>query len=70
MAYVNSRSASVSILDRFASIVKVLKEAVERRRVYVRTIQELNSLTDRDLSDLGLNRSLISEVAHKAAYTN
>ena len=69
MAYVNSRSASWSVLDRFASVVKMVKEAVEQRRIYVQTVQELSSLTDRDLADLGLIRAMISDVAREAAYT-
>ena len=69
MAYVNSRSASWSVLDRFASVVKMVKEAVEQRRIYVQTVQELSSLTDRDLADLGLSRAMISDVAREAAYT-
>ena len=32
MAYVNSRSASLSISDRFSSIVKMVKDAVARRQ--------------------------------------
>lgn len=69
MAYVNStRSAQVSFSDRFAAIVKVAKDLIERRRVYNQTLFELNNLSDRDLSDLGLSRASISEVAREAAY--
>ena len=69
MAYVNSsRSAQVSFSDRFAAVVKVVSDLIERRRVYNRTVFELNNLSDRDLSDLGLNRLTIAEVAYEAAY--
>jgi uncharacterized protein YjiS (DUF1127 family) len=69
MAYVNSsRSAQVSFYDRFAAVVKVVSDLIERRRVYNQTLFELNGLSDRDLSDLGLSRSTISQVAHEAAY--
>ena len=70
MAYVNnSRTAQVSFSDRFAAIVKVAKDALERRRVYNQTLFELNGLSDRDLTDLGLSRANIAEVAREAAYT-
>ena len=69
MAYVNSRSASASISDRFGNILKSVKAAVERRRVYARTVQELSSLSDRDLTDMGISRLAIVDVAREAAYT-
>ena len=69
MAYVNSsRSAQVSFSDRFAAVVKVVSDLIKRRRVYNQTVFELNNLSDRDLSDLGLNRLTIAEVAYEAAY--
>ncbi|MEO8242712.1 MAG: DUF1127 domain-containing protein [bacterium] len=68
MAYVNSRSLSVTLADRFGSAFKVVKEAMERRRVYNQTVVELGSLTDRDLADLGIARMTISDVAYEAAY--
>ena len=37
-------------------------------RVYRNTIAELAALSNRDLADLGLSRSMISSVAHEAAY--
>lgn len=71
MAYVNStRSTHVSFLDRFAAVVKILKDAVERRRVYNQTMFELSNLSERDLADLGLSRATISEVAKEAAYNH
>lgn len=38
--------------------------------VYRRTIRELSNLSDRDLADLGLSRSMIRSLAHEAAYGN
>ena len=69
MAYVNSRSASLSISDRVSSVVKMVKDAVARRRLYTQTIAELSALSDRDLTDLGLSRSSIADVARVAAET-
>jgi len=68
MAYVNSRSASVGIVDRFSSVLRMVKDLIERRRVYAQTVAELSGLTDRDLSDLGLSRASIGDVAREAAY--
>ncbi len=69
MAYVNSsRSAHVSFSDRFFAVVKVLKDVMERRRVYNQTLFELQGLSDRDLADLGLSRLTIADVAREAAY--
>ena len=69
MAYVNSRSASLSISDRVSSVVKMVKEAVARRQLFNQTLAELSALSDRDLADLGLSRSGIADVARAAAYT-
>ena len=68
MAYVNTRSTTVSISDRFANVVKMVKDAVERRRIYNRTVLELSGLTDRDLADLGMARANIQDLAREAAY--
>jgi len=32
------------------------------------TVRELNALTARDLDDLGINRSMITRLAHEAAW--
>jgi len=58
----------VSFSDRFSAIVKVVMDLIERRKVYARTVFELQSLSDRDLSDLGLSREAIADVAREAAY--
>ena len=69
MAYANTRSsASVSGSDRFFGLVKAVKVVLAKRRVYSQTLFELNSLSDRDLSDLGISRSNITDVAREAAY--
>lgn len=69
MAYVNStRSVQVTFSDRFAAIVKVVKDQIERRRVFNQTLYELRNLSDRDLSDLGMDRTSLVSVAREAAY--
>lgn len=42
--------------------------AWKKWRLYRRTRAELASLSDRELADIGLNRSMISSVAYEAAY--
>ena len=44
-----------------------LKVALARRAVYKRTVAELNTLNDRELSDLGLHRSMIKGLAREEA---
>ncbi|QBF31237.1 DUF1127 domain-containing protein [Thalassococcus sp. S3] len=39
-----------------------------RRKLYRETLNELSSLSNRDLADLGLNRSMLKRVAWQAAY--
>lgn len=69
MAYVNTtRAAQSSVSDRFSGLFAGISAMIQRRRVYDRTIRELRELTDRELADLGIARSLISEIARAAAY--
>lgn len=69
MAYTNAtRALSPSVMDRFAALTQNFRAAMARRRVYNETINELAALSDRDLSDLGIARASISDVAHQAAY--
>lgn len=69
MAYVNSsRQATVSFGDRIAALVKVASQSMQRRVLYLQTLHELNGLSDRDLSDLGLARADLASVAREAAY--
>jgi uncharacterized protein YjiS (DUF1127 family) len=44
-----------------------LTEAMQRRRVYRTTVNELSALGDRDLSDLGVSRASIRRLALDAA---
>ena len=69
MAYVNTnRIAGKGLLDRLVVLKDGVVTAVQQRRVYAHTVAELNALTDRELSDLGIARASISEIAYEAAY--
>lgn len=45
-----------------------IRAAFAKRAMYNRTFEELNSLSDRELSDLGLVRAQISQIAYETAY--
>lgn len=45
-----------------------LRDALARRKVYRETMRELKSLSNRELADLGIHRSMITRVATEAAY--
>ena len=69
MAYVNTNSvARKGFADRLAVVKDAVLTAINQRRVYTRTVIELNSLSDRDLADLGISRLGITEIAREAAY--
>lgn len=69
MAYVNTtRIAANGFTDRLAGMVKTIKTAVQRRQIYAQTLRELNGLTDRELADLDINRSMVRRIALDAAY--
>jgi uncharacterized protein YjiS (DUF1127 family) len=69
MAYVNtSRIARKGFADRLVVAKDAVLAAISQRRVYLRTVAELNSLTDRELTDLGISRLAIPEIAREAAY--
>ena len=69
MAYANSRSASVGFSDRIASALRLVKDAMARRRLFNQTLVELNALTDRELADLGISRINIIDLAREAVST-
>ncbi|MFN3642908.1 MAG: DUF1127 domain-containing protein [Gemmobacter sp.] len=66
MAYATSSrsgSAERSLRGLIASVSLMLR----RRRMYLRTMRELNALSTRELADLGLSRSMITRLALEAA---
>jgi uncharacterized protein YjiS (DUF1127 family) len=67
MAYVNTNVNS-SVLSRVLAATSGITAALRKRQVYLSTRRELNSLSNRDLSDLGIHRSMIAEISREAAY--
>jgi uncharacterized protein YjiS (DUF1127 family) len=63
-----SRPAFAGLSDRLASALKLVREALHRRSVFGITMRELSALSDRELADLGIARTMIREIALEAAY--
>jgi uncharacterized protein YjiS (DUF1127 family) len=71
MAYANAtHTADFGLAGRFTAIKNSLVERVARNRVFRETQAELQSLSNRELNDLGLSRSGIKAIALEAAYGN
>jgi uncharacterized protein YjiS (DUF1127 family) len=69
MAYVSSnRATTLGLGERLAEIRKDLGDAWKAYRIYRQTLAELQALSTRELTDLGLNPSMLRTVALEAAY--
>ena len=56
------------LIGKAVSFVSDTNEKLVLRRQYRKTISELSSLTGRELTDLGLNKSCIHAAAYEAVY--
>ena len=54
--------------EGIVGFVNGLRDRVARYQTYRRTFDELENLSDRELSDLGIHRSMIRSVAYRSAY--
>ena len=69
MAYISSsRIAAPRLGLAFAYAADWVNLALARRAVYAQTLRELNSLSDRELADLGVHATQITDIAREAAY--
>jgi uncharacterized protein YjiS (DUF1127 family) len=70
MAYVTSSrtTTSLSLGTRLAEIRKDMVEAWRAQSIYRQTMRELQALSPRELTDLGLNPSMLRSIAMEAAY--
>lgn len=66
--YGNSAAASTTLRDRINARLDTARADYGKWRIYRRTFNELSALSDRDLSDLGLSRSMIKRVSLEAGY--
>lgn len=71
MAYVNTRAAAAAGLrDRVGALIGSVQDYLRRQRVFRQTLRELDALSDRELSDLGMHRADIETIAREAAFGN
>ena len=70
MAYATQThsNTTANILGRAANFFSNLSERSARYGTYRRTLDELSGLSDRELNDLGISRSMIKGIAYEAAY--
>lgn len=61
--------ASYKIVSRLQNAFSDWKERRAKRRLYVQTYNELSGLSNKDLADIGLNRSMIQSVAYHSVYS-
>ena len=68
MAFITeNRTAAVTLADRFAAFAANVSAAYAQRKLYRATFHELEALSDRDLADLGIHRSMIKSIALEAS---
>lgn len=71
MTYLTDASAALegttSVSGRLAQLRNTLSTRLANYRTYRATLAELSALSDRELSDVGLSRGMIRDVAAAAA---
>lgn len=69
MAYATANTTfTASFLDRAVEFFTTQRDAYAQHRLYVKTMNELKSLSARELADLGLSRSSLHDTAYMAVY--
>ena len=72
MAATKSSIATTSFIEKVGQIFTLAyfatSDRVKKRREYLKTIRELEKMSDRDLSDIGFSRSEIKARAIKSIY--
>lgn len=68
MANITQNASYGGLLQRLTMVLEDIQARWSRYSVYRTTLTELQELTDRDLADLGINRSMIKSIAYEAAY--
>lgn len=69
MAYVSdNRVAGTNLFARIAGLREDLAARYARYSVYRNTVNELSTLSGRELNDLGISRANIESIAYEAAY--
>ena len=72
MAVTKSSIINTSLSEKLGQIFTLAyfgtKDRVKKRREYLKTIRELQTMSDRDLSDIGFSRGEIKARALKSIY--
>ncbi len=72
MAVIRQEPTSNGIFDKIVQYSTIfyfsVKDRVQKRRAYNKTVRELSKMTDRDLADIGFSRSEIKARALKSIY--
>ena len=63
----DNRTHTISISDRVAHMVAQVQSHRAKRKLYRETFGELNALTNAELTDIGMSRSMLRRVALEAA---
>ena len=65
-----NRGFEIGLMDRYTTLLNNLRDRRQRYKLYRATLNELRTLSDRELADLGIARSSIQAIAMEAAYGN
>ncbi|WP_136635816.1 DUF1127 domain-containing protein [Pseudooceanicola onchidii] len=65
---IETRSAAVHTGGFFTRLLTGLSERYAKYTTYRKCLDELSGLSDRELRDLGLHRSMIRSLAYEEAY--
>ncbi len=69
MAYmIDNRTQGLNIAGYFRNFSQRYADWRVAREAYLRTYRELSSLTDRELSDIGISRAQIEDIARQSAH--
>lgn len=70
MAYATNINTATqgAVASRFSALFDTLRTGLAKRKLYHNTLNELQVLSDRELADLGLHRSMLRRIAYEAAY--
>lgn len=71
MAHVSIQNSQFTgVIERGVEMLRSIYSNWGDYKLYRDTIDQLLSLSDRELSDLGLHRSEVKRVAHESVYRN
>lgn len=70
MTTFNTNAPIVSVLDEANGLVARVAKAIADWRLYRRTLEELRTLTPREISDLGISPFAIDQIAYDSVYGN